>query len=132
VPVPPEDEVPPLRRLDEVVRFAVVERRVVAGLARLDDEAELLDDAVLVRRDDAAVFDAAGLDAVERFDAVDARRVAGLRAVVRVAAPVDADDAARGLSSADTRFARPSTSLRRPFSSSSTRDSSTSRIRLAA
>jgi hypothetical protein len=89
------------------------------------DEADLR--AVDPRDEDAAVLralelrDAAGLAAVAdvRVDE------AGLRAVL-------ARPPSGPTSSACTRFARPSTSLRRPLSSSRTRSSSTSRMRLAA
>jgi hypothetical protein len=63
----------------------------------------------------------AGLRAVDDVE----RRVAGLLGL-------DDERPSGPTSSAATRFARPSTSLRRPFSSSRTRSSSTSRMRLAA
>jgi hypothetical protein len=100
-----------------------VERRDDAGLAAVEDAVERLEAAV-ERRADAGF-------AVEDLRAVDARRAAGFFAAERLAAGVDVD-AAPGRSSADTRFARPSTSFRRPLSSSTTRSSSTSRIRLTA
>jgi hypothetical protein len=107
-------------RRDEA-RFAAVERLVEdeARFAAVDDDAGF--DAAVERREE--------LDLrvpVERVE--DARRAAGFLAAVPLAAVV-----ARGLlSSAETRLPSPSMSLRRPFSSWSTRSSSTSRIRLAA
>ena len=94
--------------------FAAPERddedRDAAGLA--EDARELVDELAVAERD-AAGLRAAGL------------RAAGLRAAgLAVESPPT--------SSAETRFARPSTSVRRPLISERTRSSSTSRIRFAA
>jgi hypothetical protein len=119
------------RRLDagfvEDADFDAVDRLVEDARFELVDDAERRPDAGLAaveRRDDAGF-------AVEDLRAVDARRAAGFLAGERLAAAADVDPAP-GRSSADTRFARPSTSFRRPLSSSTTRSSSTSRIRLTA
>jgi hypothetical protein len=132
-----------LRDEDAVDLRAPVARDEDAVDADLRAAAPRDEDAVDLRapvaRDDAG-FDAD--DAVLR--AVDPRDedAADLRApVARDDAGFDALDAdvraverppSGPTSSAWTRFARPSTSLRRPLSSSRTRSSSTSRMRLAA
>ena len=72
-----------------------------------------------------ALRDAAGLRAAG-FAGGAGLRAAGLRAVAGLAAE------SRPTSSAETRLARPSTSVRRPLISARTRSSSTSRIRFAA
>jgi len=105
---------------DLAAGFAAVERadedRDAAGLA--EDARELVDELAVALRDAAGLraagFRAAGL------------RAAGLRAVAGLAA------VSRPTSSAETRLARPSTSVRRPLISERTRSSSTSRIRFAA
>jgi hypothetical protein len=105
------------RLVEDEVRFAAVEEE--ARFAAVDDDAGF--DAAVERREEVDLR-----VPVERVD--DARRAAGFLAAVLLAAV-----AARGLlSSAETRLPSPSMSLRRPFSSWSTRSSSTSRIRLAA
>jgi hypothetical protein len=109
------------RLVEDEARFAAVERLVEeeARFAAVDDDAGF--DAAVERREEVDLR-----VPVERVD--DARRAAGFLAAVLLAAV-----AARGLpSSAETRLPRRSMSLRKPFSSWSTRSSSTSRIRLAA
>jgi len=141
--------------LADAVRDVAV--RDDAGLLA-DDDADVRDDAGLLADDDADVRDdpgvladvrdAAGLraagvdrpaDVVDRFAAEEAaRRAPGFLAAERLAAGrrvVDAlapPELCGPASSADTRSASPSTSVRRPLSSASTRSSSTSRMRFAA
>jgi len=130
--------------------FAVLARRDAAGLdaavrradAGLDADERLVEDFDAVEDDagfaaDERLVEArradAGLEAVEDLRAAGGRRAVGFLAAERLAAGADEEaEEASGRSSADTRLARPSTSVRRPFSSSTTRSSSTSRIRLAA
>ena len=102
-----------------------------AGLAAVErEDVEREDDFV------AVVFAAAGREddvpreVVALREAVERRRAGGLRAVA--VAAVDAAGDSRRTSSADTRLARPSTSVRRPLISSRTRSSRTSRMRFAA
>jgi hypothetical protein len=124
------------RLVEDDARFAAVERLVeddarFAAVERLvEDDARFAAFVGFAAFAGFAAFDAAA----RRFDAAlfaAGRRAAGFFAAVRVAAAVE-DEAARGLSRAETRLARPSRSRRRPLSSWSTRSSSTSRIRLAA
>jgi hypothetical protein len=106
-----------------------------------DDRVEPDDDRDDVERDEVA-RDEAGLRVVEE-DAPDAilrvpdaveRRARGFLAVDELAAVrrAGAERPSGPTSSSETRFARPSTSLRKPLSSWRTRSSSTSRMRFAA
>src|SRR5215204_3833029 len=122
-----------------------------------DEDREGLDDGAAVERDepdddrdadepdvdrDDAAREEAGLRAVEedapaailRVPEAVEPRAAGFFAVdVLVAVPRAAEAPPSGPTSrAETRFARPSMSLRSPLSSSTTRSSSTSRMRFAA
>ena len=146
------------RERDAVEREAVereddeVERdREAAGLeaedededfdaAERDDAGLAAEDLAAVEREDvereddfvAVLFAAAGREEDEPRDVVALReelerRAAGLRAVA-----AGADVVRPPTSSAETRLARPSTSVRRPLISSRTRSSSTSRMRFAA
>ena len=127
--------------LADAVRDVAV--RDDAGLLA-DDDADVRDDpGVLADVRDAAGLRAAGVDrpadVVDRFAAEEAaRRAPGFLAAERLAAGrrvVDAlapPELCGPASSADTRSASPSTSVRRPLSSASTRSSSTSRMRFAA
>jgi hypothetical protein len=125
---PPADVVPPERVERERAEDVRDEDERAAGFLAVDDAGLRALEVVL----DVDVFlavDVAGLRAaVDDFRAVD---VAGLRAVVELLA-VDAEPPREPTSSAETRLASPSISLRRPFSSSATRSSSTSRMRFAA
>src|SRR5829696_8406017 len=121
--------------------FAVLARRDAAGLgaavrradARLDADERLVEDFDAVEDDagfaaDERLVEArradAGLEAVEDLRAAGGRRAVGFLAAERLAAGADEEaEEASGRSSADTRLARPSTSVRRPFSSSTTRSS---------
>jgi len=160
-PAPEEGEplaevVPPPGRVELVGRTAGlrVPARFEAGLRAVDDEPDEVDRELEAGFLRAAERDDAGLRAVDE----DERFEAGLRAVgederfeagdgllarvdVLLGAAVELPAAGRRVlaeppsgptSSAETRLASPSTSLRRPLSSSSTRSSSTSRMRLAA
>src|SRR5829696_1728407 len=110
--------------------FAVLARRDAAGL---DAEERLVEDFDAVEDDagfaaDERLVEArradAGLEAVEDLRAAGGRRAVGFLAAERLAAGADEEaEEASGRSSADTRLARPSTSVRRPFSSSTTRSS---------
>jgi hypothetical protein len=106
------------------------------GVERDEDRDEPGDDRDELAREEAGLRagEEDASDAIFRVpDAVE-RRAAGFSAVdvlaaVRRAGP---EPPSGPTSSAETRFARPSTSLRSPLSSSSTRSSSTSRMRFAA
>jgi hypothetical protein len=154
IPYEPEDVPPELARLRvEEAGLRVVDEREDAGFeadeARLRDDADF--DAARLRddadfdADDARLRDDADFDADDarlRDDADfvaarfrdDEREEDGLRELDdELFAVEDVPRPPRGPTSrAETRLARPSTSLRRPLSSWSTRSSSTSRMRLAA
>src|SRR5215207_3459709 len=142
---------------DLEVRDGLDDRAAVERDEPDDEDREGLDDGAAVERDepdddrdadepdvdrDDAAREEAGLRAVEddapaailRVPEAVEPRAAGFFAVdVLVAVPRAAEAPPSGPTSrAETRFARPSMSLRSPLSSSTTRSSSTSRMRFAA
>jgi hypothetical protein len=130
--------------LDDDAVLRVLDEREDAGLEAVLRAVDDREDAGFDADDelDLRAFDEAGLGAVEADERVEPaleaedvpRRREVVPPVVRLAlARLDAAGPLSGpTSSAATRLARPSTSVRRPLSSSSTRSSSTSRMRLAA
>jgi hypothetical protein len=157
---PPADVVPPERdeldrrvaglrapvERDDAVLRAVddAEAGFLAAALRVVDDV-LRDAALRVLADDLRALDVrddAGFEAVDEPVADDllaaGRRAAGFFAAelpearLSVVVERELEPPIGPSSSADTRLASPSTSLRKPLSSSSTRSSSTSRMRLAA